>query len=88
MVLLAAWCALRKGELSELRRSDVDTTSWPIKVRRGVAFVPGSIVVKDPKTEAGKRDVAIPEHLVPLVREHLQNHTQRGARTAVPLIPR
>jgi len=28
MVLLAAWCALRKGELSELRRNDVDTASW------------------------------------------------------------
>ena len=48
-------------------------------MRRGVAFVPDSIVVKDPKTQAGKRDVAIPEHLIPLVRDHLQHHTQKGA---------
>ena len=49
MVLLAAWCALRKGELSELRRSDVDTTSWTIKVRRGVAFVPGMSWSRTPR---------------------------------------
>ena len=79
MVLLAAWCALRKGELSELRRSDVDTIHWVLRVRRGVGFVPGRIVVKDPKTQAGKRDVAIPEHLVPMVREHLLRHTQNGS---------
>ena len=79
MVLLAAWCALRKGELSELRRSDVDTTNWTINIRRGVAFVPGRVVIKDPKTDAGKRDVAIPEHLIPAVQEHLQLHTQHGA---------
>ena len=78
MVLLAAWCALRKGELSELRRSDVDTTRWVLKVRRGVGFVPGHTVVKGPKTEAGKRDVAVPEHLAPMVREHLLRHTQSG----------
>lgn len=54
MVLLAAWCALRKGELSELRRSDVDTTRWVLKVRRGVGFVPGHTVVKGPKTEVGE----------------------------------
>ena len=39
----------------------------------------GNVVVKDPKTEAGKRDVAIPEHLIPLVRDHLRHHTQKGA---------
>jgi integrase len=80
MVLLAAWCALRKGELSELRRSDVDTTQWVLRVRRGVGFVPGRTVVKDPKTQAGKRDVAIPEHLVPMVREHLLRHAQQGGQ--------
>ncbi len=35
MVLLAAWCALRFGELAELRRSDLDVRSGVIHVRRG-----------------------------------------------------
>ncbi len=37
MVLLAAWCALRFGELAELRRSDVDVKNGVVHVRRGVA---------------------------------------------------
>jgi integrase len=34
LVQLAAWCALRFGELTELRRSDIDTKSGVIRVRR------------------------------------------------------
>ena len=66
------------GELFELRRSDVDTTSWTIRVRRGVAFVPGSIVAKDAKREAGNETSPSP-NTDPLVRDHLHQHTQRGA---------
>ncbi len=31
-----------------------------------------------PKTDAGVRDVAIPPHLMPVVREHLGQHTESG----------
>ncbi|MGI8416680.1 MAG: tyrosine-type recombinase/integrase [Nakamurella sp.] len=71
MTLFAAWCGLRFGELVELRRSDLDATNGVIKVRRGVVRVKGSIVVGTPKSDAGIRDVAIPPHLLPAVREHL-----------------
>jgi integrase len=79
LVLLAAWCALRQGELFELRRSDVLTGKGIIRVRRGVVRAEGKTIVKDPKSRAGSRDVAIPPHLMPLVREHLLQHTQPGA---------
>ena len=36
MVLLAAWCQLRFGELTELRRADIDLKRSVIRVRRGV----------------------------------------------------
>lgn len=71
MMLLAAWCALRFGELTELRGHDIDTKSGVIKVRRGVTWVDGEAVVGKPKSDAGVRDVAIPPHLLPAVREHL-----------------
>ena len=74
MALLAAWCALRFGELAELRRSDIDVRNAVIHVRRGVVRVPGSRKVKGPKSEAGKRDVAIPPHLMPVVKDHLRDH--------------
>jgi integrase len=75
MVLLAAWCALRFGELAELRRGDVDVRNGVIRVRRGVVTVNGSgRAVKGPKSEAGKRDVNIPPHLMPAVKAHLSGH--------------
>jgi integrase len=74
MVLLAGWCALRFGELAELRRADIDTDAGVIRVRRGVVRLPGGPRIKDPKSEAGKRDVNIPPHLMPAVRAHLAAH--------------
>lgn len=78
MVLLATWCALRYGELAELRRKDVDLAHGVIKVRRAVSFVPGATIVGPPKTEAGIRDVAVPPHLHDALRHHLDEFTKPG----------
>lgn len=78
MVLLASWCALRFGELAELRRSDVNTKTGVIHVRRGVVRVAGETIVKKPKSDAGIRDVNIPPHLLPALREHLLQHAEPG----------
>ena len=78
MTLLAAWCALRFGELAELRRRDVDVKNGVIRVRLGVTRTKGRRVVKGPKSDAGKRDVNIPPHLMPAVRAHLRDHAQVG----------
>lgn len=80
MVLLAAWCALRFGELAELRRKDIDLRAGAIRVRRGVVRVDGKTIVGPPKTDAGIRDVSIPPHLLPVIRQHLaDNMTGREA---------
>jgi integrase len=78
MVLLAAWCALRFGELAELRRRDVDVRNGVVHVRRGVTRTKGSRIVKDPKSDAGRRDVNIPPHLMSMVKAHLREHAQVG----------
>ncbi len=72
MTLFAAWCGLRFGELAELRRSDLDLTAGVIHVRRGVVRAAGTVVIGLPKSDAGVRDVAIPPHLIPAVKEHLR----------------
>lgn len=71
LVLLGAWTALRFGELTELRRGDVDVKNGVLRVRRGVARTKW---VKGPKSEAGKRDVHIPPHVIPMVKDHLRDH--------------
>jgi integrase len=78
LVLLAAWCGLRFGELAELRRSDVDVTNGVIHVRRGVVRTSTGRKVKDPKSDAGKRTVALPPHLLPVVKDHLREHAAMG----------
>ncbi len=78
MALLAAWCAMRFGELAELRRGDIDLGTNRVKIRRGVVRVDGEFIVGPPKSDAGIRDVAIPPHLVPLVKDHLSDHTAPG----------
>ena len=65
MTLLAAWCGLRFGELTELRRNDIDIKNGVIHVRRGVVRVGGEEVIGTPKSAAGYRDVAIPPTCCP-----------------------
>lgn len=78
MVLLGCWCGMRWGELVELRRSDLDLKAGKIKIRRAATVVDGRVVVGPPKSDAGVRDVAIPPHLVPVIREHVAEHAGWG----------
>lgn len=78
MVALSSWCGLRFGEVTELRRRDVDVKAGTVTVTRAASRVGGGYVVGPPKSDAGRRIVAIPPHLLPVVREHLVRHTGRG----------
>jgi integrase len=73
-VSLSAWCALRFGEIAELRGSDIDLRSGVVKVRRAMVRVDGKTIVGKPKSQAGVRDVHIPPHLVPEVKTHLWSY--------------
>jgi integrase len=78
LVLLAAWCGLRFGELTELRRSDIDMRNGRIRIRRAVVHINGEVIVGTPKSDAGTRDVAIPPHLLATVKEHIATHAEFG----------
>lgn len=78
-VLLGAWCALRSGEIRELRRRDIDLTRGVVKVTRGVVHAGQRTQhVGEPKTEAGVRTVRIPASMIPTVRAHLHDYAQIG----------
>jgi integrase len=85
MILLASWCALRFGELTELRRGDIEVNieaaRGEICVERPVVRAAGGFVVGPPKSQAGVRTVAIPPHLLEAVLDHLAVPTRaRGMR--------
>ena len=84
-VPVAAWCGLRFGELIELRRKDVHTEGdrLTLRVRRAATTVDNRLVVGNPKTDAGVRDVTVPPHVAEMLREHMTKHTGRGPEAFV-----
>ena len=78
MVLLAVFGSLRYGELLGLTRADLDLSGARLHVRRAVAEVNGSLVVKAPKTAAGTRTVALPRWVADELVDHLQRYAEPG----------
>ncbi|BBX93117.1 tyrosine-type recombinase/integrase [Mycolicibacterium boenickei] len=76
MTLLAAWGALRFGELVELRRGDI--AGDVVRVRRGAVRLTGEWIEGDPKTAAGKRDVVLPSNMIPALQLHLDKYVGKG----------
>ncbi len=73
LVLLAGFTGLRLGELRGLRRSRVDLVAGTVRVTEQIQeLASGEMVVGPPKSDAGRRTVAIPAVLVPVVAEHLE----------------
>ena len=72
LVLLAAFASLRWGEISALRRCDIDAEAGTVTVtRQHVQLDTGALVVSPPKSRAGLRTVAIPPAILPAIRAHL-----------------
>ena len=72
LLLLAAWAGLRRGEVLGLERRDLDLHEASVRVERAVHHMTnGEVFVGPPKTVAGVRTVHFPEHLVPVLEQHL-----------------
>lgn len=71
-VVLAAWCGLRRGEVYALRTSDVDLDAGVVRVTRNWVELleEPTRFEKEPKSDAGKRTVTIPPHVIPVLRTH------------------
>jgi integrase len=71
-VALAAWGALRRGEVLALRRRDVDPLRSLVRVERAqVELNNGTVLFADPKTDAGIRSVHLPDRAMQVVNDHL-----------------
>lgn len=78
LILIAAWCGLRWGEVSELRRKDLDLRAMTVRVERAVVWRKGQPTVGVPKSRAGVRTVAMPPNLRPALTRHLKEHAMPG----------
>ncbi len=82
-LLLAGWCGLRSGEVRALRRRDLDLDVGVVHVRQTVNRIYADAhsrqwVFGPPKTRAGVRTVAIPPHLIELVKAWATSLPERG----------
>ncbi len=74
LILLAAWCGLRRGELLGLERRDIDLAAATVVVARTrQGLKDGTIIIGPPKTAAGRRTIAIPPHILDDVAHHLES---------------
>ncbi|MBK9180971.1 MAG: site-specific integrase [Acidimicrobiales bacterium] len=78
LVLTAAFCSLRWGELVYLRRRHVDLLHGTIRVEGSVAEVGGRLVEQAPKSDAGVRTVAVPAVLAAELEAHLASYAEPG----------
>ena len=76
-VLLSAWCGLRWGEVTELRRRDIGAGCEVITVARAVTHPARSCHIDTPKS--GKpRTVVVPPHIRSVVKHHLDSYVGKG----------
>jgi integrase len=78
VLAIAAWGGLRKGEIFELRRKDIekvtngDSTYVALNIRRAVIWDGSNAIVKVPKTAKSYRRVILPEMASAVVESHLK----------------
>ncbi|MGV0795957.1 site-specific integrase [Mycolicibacterium elephantis] len=73
LVLLSAWCAPRWGEVTELRRKDVNDDHSAIHVARAVTHRSGICRIDTPKSGKGRK-IVVPPHIRDDLAGHLAEH--------------
>jgi integrase len=78
LILLATFGSLRWGELMGLRKSDIDLNEATVCIERSVIEIGRELVVKEPKTAAGVRTIALPRTLMREIARHLDRFAEAG----------
>jgi integrase len=78
LVLLAAFASLRWGEVTALKRRDIDLVAGTVRVRFAYTEQDnGKMLLGPPKSRAGRRTVSIPAEIIPVLEAHLEKYTKR-----------
>lgn len=78
-ILLAAFASLQWGEVTALRRCDLDTVNRTVRVRAAyVERANGQTILGPTKSQAGLRTVSIPGSIVPDLEAQLEKYVRPG----------
>jgi integrase len=84
LILVTAFCSLRWGEVTALRRRDVAEDASSIHVRVAHTEVKGKgIVVGPPKSRAGVRTITVPTAIRLELKEHLEKYVKAAPDSLV-----
>ena len=87
VMVLAAMTGLRKGELFALEWSAVNLAEGVLVVRKTLEELSGGLKIKEPKTSAGRRVVALEQEAVNALKSRLQKAKDEGFEPdQVPLV--
>ncbi|MEV4888817.1 site-specific integrase [Nonomuraea sp. NPDC055795] len=76
-VLLATFASLRWGEITALKRADLDLDAGTVRIRAAyIERSTGEMVLGPPKSRAGLRIVGIPQAIIPALRDHLKTYVK------------
>ena len=78
LIYVAAYSSLRLGELTGLRRCDVNPLHKTVTVARQITEVRGQLHVGPPKTASSKRTVRLPDLVATMLDDHLQRYSEPG----------
>lgn len=79
LVLLAAFCGLRFGELAAMTLGRLDLLHGTVTVAESVSELAGGVRhVGPPKSEAGRRTVAIPAVILDELKQHVAQFAEGG----------
>lgn len=72
LIMVATFASLRYGEVTALRRMDIDLARGPVSVRQAFTEVRGQgMMLGPPKSRAGLRTVGLPNGILTELRDHL-----------------
>lgn len=84
LIMTAAYCGLRWGELAGLAPDRVDLMRQTIRVERQLSEVNGKFDFGPPKTKAGVRSLTIPSTVADMLTPHLASEVVQAANLVFP----
>lgn len=77
-VYLVYGCGIRRGEALALTIFDFNLKRRKLTINKAHELIDGNVVLKDPKTKNGTRDMPIPDKIFPAVEAYINKLRQAG----------